>query len=124
MQRFSSFCILLFFGHFVKTPYCHCNTRKYSHSPEMCFYSHDIVTWRPISSQRPKFAQATMKKVLQIVFSMWSASCPLLGNGSLNTFPQKQTRGTIGHLLLGNGAVNRLYQQYRMCFLWIYLDTI
>jgi hypothetical protein len=43
------------------------------------------------------------------------APCPLLGNGSLNTFPQKQTRGIID-LLLGNGAVNRLCQQYRLCF--------
>jgi hypothetical protein len=45
---------------------------------------------------------------------MWSVPCPLLGNGSLNTFPQKQTRGTTGDLLLGNGALNRLYQQYRL----------
>jgi hypothetical protein len=42
------------------------------------------------------------------VFSMWSVSCPFLGNGSLNTFPQKQTRGTIGHLLLGKDEVNWL----------------
>jgi hypothetical protein len=34
----------------------------------------------------------------------------------LNTFPQKQTRGTIGNLLLGNGAINRLCQQYRLRF--------
>jgi hypothetical protein len=31
---------------------------------------------------------------------------PLLGSGLLNTFPQKQTRGTIGCLLLGNEAIN------------------
>jgi hypothetical protein len=30
---------------------------------------------------------------------------PLLGKGLVNTFPQKQTRGTIGRLLLGNEAV-------------------
>jgi hypothetical protein len=43
---------------------------------------------------------------------------PLLGNGSLNTLPQKQTRRTIGDLLLGSGAVNRFCQQYRLCFPW------
>jgi hypothetical protein len=47
--------------------------------------------------------------VLQEVLSMWSAPCPLLGNGSLETLPQKQTRGTIGHLLLGNGALNMVF---------------
>jgi hypothetical protein len=31
---------------------------------------------------------------------------PLLGNGVLNTFPQKQKRGTVWRLLLGNKAVN------------------
>jgi hypothetical protein len=77
-----------------------------------------IVTCRPMSRQRSKYEHATIEKVLQEVFSMWSAPCPLLGNGSLNTFPQKQTRGTIGHLLIGKSAVNRLCQQYRLCFPW------
>jgi hypothetical protein len=48
---------------------------------------------------------------------MSSVPCALLRSGSLNTFPQTQTRGTID-LLLGNGAVNRLCQQYRLCFPW------
>jgi hypothetical protein len=48
---------------------------------------------------------------------MSSAPCPFLGKGSLNTFPQKQTRGTID-LSVGNGAVKRFYQQYRLCFPW------
>jgi hypothetical protein len=43
---------------------------------------------------------------------------PLLGNGSLNIFPQKQRRGTTCYLLLGNGAVNRLCQQNSLCFPW------
>jgi hypothetical protein len=73
-----------------------------------------IMTCRPMSKQRPKYVHATIEEVLKEVFSMWSAPFPLLGNGSLNTSPQKQTRGTIGHLLLGNGAVNRLCQQYRL----------
>jgi hypothetical protein len=38
----------------------------------------------------------------------------LLDNGSLNTFPQKQSLGTTGDLLLDNGAVNSLCQQYRL----------
>jgi hypothetical protein len=50
------------------------------------------VTYRPISRQRPKYAQVTIEKVFQELSSIWSAPCPLLGNGSLNTFPQKQTR--------------------------------
>jgi hypothetical protein len=66
------------------------------------------------SRQRPKYSHATIEKGLKDVFSMWSAPCTLLGNGSLNKFPQKQTRQTIRHLLLRNGAVNRLFQQYRM----------
>jgi hypothetical protein len=49
---------------------------------------------------------------------MCSVPCPLLGNGSLNTFPQNQTRWKIGDLLLGNGSVNKLCQQYRLCFPW------
>jgi hypothetical protein len=43
---------------------------------------------------------------------------PIVRQRVANTFPQKQTRGTIGDLLLGNGAVNRLCQQYRLCFPW------
>jgi hypothetical protein len=74
----------------------------------------DIVTCRHISIQRQIYAHATIGKVLQEVFCMWPAPYPLLRNGSLNTFPQKQTCGTIGDLLLGNGAVNRLCQQHRL----------
>jgi hypothetical protein len=32
---------------------------------------------------------------------------PLLGNDSVNTFPHKQTRATIGRPLLGNGSVKQ-----------------
>jgi hypothetical protein len=52
------------------------------------FYS---VTCRPISRQRPNYAHATLEKVLQEMFSMWSAPCPLLGNDSVNTFPRQQS---------------------------------
>jgi hypothetical protein len=51
----------------------------------------NIVTCGPISRQRPKYAHATIEKVLQEMFSMLSAPYPLLGNGSLNTFLQKLT---------------------------------
>jgi hypothetical protein len=64
-----------------------------------------IVQCTPFRRQRPKYAHAKIENVLEEVFSMWSVPCRLLGNGSLNTFPQKQTGGTIGHLLLGNGAI-------------------
>jgi hypothetical protein len=40
---------------------------------------------------------------------------PLLGNRQLNTFPLKSVT-TIGSVLLSNDAVNRLRQQYRLCF--------
>jgi hypothetical protein len=76
------------------------------------------VTCRAISRQRPKYMHATIEKVLQELFSMWSGPCPLLDNGSLNTFPKKQKRGKIGHSLLGNGTVNRLCQKYMLCFPW------
>jgi hypothetical protein len=82
----------------------------------LIFSAVNSVTCRPISRQRPKYVRATIEKVLQEVVSVRSATCPLLGNGSLNKFPQKQTRGTIGHLLLVNGALNRLRQKYRLCF--------
>jgi hypothetical protein len=68
-----------------------------------------IVKCRSISRQHQKYAHAAIEKALQEVFSMWSAPCLLLGNGSLNTFPQKQARGTIEHRLLGNGAVNTVF---------------
>jgi hypothetical protein len=74
--------------------------------------------WHPISRQRPKYVHATIEKVLQEVFSMWFAPCQLLSNDSPNTFPQKQTCGKVGNLLLGNSAVNRLCQKCRLCFLY------
>jgi hypothetical protein len=43
---------------------------------------------------------------------------PLLGNDSVNTFPCKPRVATIGHLSLGNGAVNTTREQYRMWFPW------
>jgi hypothetical protein len=76
------------------------------------------MTCRLTSRQRPKYAHATIEKVLQEVFSVWYVPYPLLGNGSLNTFPRRRTRDTMGHLLLGNGAVDSLCQQYRLCFPW------
>jgi hypothetical protein len=81
-------------------------------------YSFNTVTCRPISRQRSKYAHATIQKVLQELFPMWSEPWPLLGNEELNTFPQKQVRGIIWGLLLGTGAVNRLCQEYRLCFPW------
>jgi hypothetical protein len=47
----------------------------------VCQYT---VTCRRISMQRPKYAHATIEKVLEEVFSVWSAPCPVLGNGPMN----------------------------------------
>jgi hypothetical protein len=52
----------------------------------------NIVTCKPISMQRVKYTHATIEKVLQELFSMWCAPCPLLGNRLLNTFPQNNRR--------------------------------
>jgi hypothetical protein len=35
-----------------------------------------------------------------------------------NTFPQKQTRGTIGHLLLSNRIVNTIFNKSR-CYITV-----
>jgi hypothetical protein len=40
---------------------------------------------------------------------------PLLSNSPVNTFPLKRVT-KIGSPLLSNGAVNKLRQQYRLCF--------
>jgi hypothetical protein len=78
-----------------------------------------VVKCRPISRPRPKHAQATIERVLQELFYMRSTPCPLLSNGSLNIFPQKQTRGRMRDLLLGNSAEIRLRQQCGLCFSWV-----
>jgi hypothetical protein len=44
---------------------------------------------------------------------------PLLGNDSVNIFPQEPTRATIGHILLRNGSVNipkTIRDNRRRCF--------
>jgi hypothetical protein len=41
----------------------------------------------------------------EMAVTMWRLYL-LLGNNSVNTFPQKQTHGTIGRPLLGNGSIN------------------
>jgi hypothetical protein len=50
------------------------------------------------------------------LYVLWRID-PLLGNDSVNTFPREPTRETIGRLLLGNGAVYTLDQQYKLYFL-------
>jgi hypothetical protein len=49
-------------------------------SENIIYSSYDIVICRPISRQRPKYAYATIVKVIQGLFSIWSAPCSLLGN--------------------------------------------
>jgi hypothetical protein len=47
----------------------------------------DIVKYTPISRQGPKYAHTAIGKVLQEMFCMWSAPCPVLGNVAVNTHP-------------------------------------
>jgi hypothetical protein len=65
------------------------------------------VSCRLISRQRPKYAHGTIE--LEEVFSMWSASCPVLGNGSINTHSDNR-RGVFKRSapcpVLGNGPMN------------------
>jgi hypothetical protein len=48
------------------------------------------VNYIVICSFRPKYAHAKIENIFQEVFSMWSAPCPLLGNGSLNAFQHNE----------------------------------
>jgi trehalose utilization protein len=64
------------------------------------------VTCRPRFRQRPKYAHATIEKVLQrSVFYVVNAM-PITKQRVVHPYPQKQTSGTIGHLLLGNKPIN------------------
>jgi hypothetical protein len=47
--------------------------------------AYNIVTCRLISRQRPEYEHVTIENVLEEVFSVWSASSPVLGNGSIKT---------------------------------------
>lgn len=46
---------------------------------------HLILMYRSISRQCLKYAHATIEKILEEVSSAWSALCPLLGNGLIDT---------------------------------------
>jgi predicted GTPase len=65
----------------------------------------NIVTYRSISRQRPKYAHATIEKYCKNFFYIVGAM-PNARQRALNTYLQKQIRGAID-LLLDNGAVNR-----------------
>jgi hypothetical protein len=62
-------------------------------------------------------------RLLRLQYSGFRSSChkilwhinPLIGNDSVNIFPLEQTSTTIGHLLLGNGSVNKPSQQKIGC---------
>jgi hypothetical protein len=55
---------------------------------------------------------STLKKEGNVLWRVYT----LLGNGSVNAFQQKQTRGTIGRPLLDNGPVNTHSRQYKTVF--------
>jgi hypothetical protein len=84
---------------------------------EVYHSSEHIVTCRPTSRQRQKYARATIEKGLQKVY-LGYALYPLLDSGLLNTFPRQRIL-----ILLRNGAVN-MPSQMKRCFLWIRLETM
>jgi hypothetical protein len=51
-----------------------------------------IVACRPISRQHPKYAHATIEKILEEVFSVWSAPRPVLGNWPIETHSDNRRR--------------------------------
>jgi hypothetical protein len=68
-----------------------------------------IVTCRPNSTQRPKYAHATIENLLEEVFSMWSAPCPVLGNGSIDTHSDTEEVFSMWSApcpVLGNGSID------------------
>jgi hypothetical protein len=80
-----------------------------SHQPLML--EKGIVTGL-LDADRPRRIPVALKASLIILWRI----CPLLGNGSLNTFPQKQTRGTIGHLFLDNAHIRRQQSDNSRCY--------
>jgi hypothetical protein len=70
-------------------------------------YQH-IVTYIPVARQR-------LGRRIPATHVDATIGSPLIGNGPLNTFPLKRVT-TIGSQLLSNSAVNRLRQQYKLCF--------
>jgi hypothetical protein len=79
--------------------------------PRLSSPQHSHCINRRLNSYR---FQTQFKIIYKILWHAYS----LLGNGSLNTFQQKQTSGTRGRLLLGNGAVNTPREQYRLVSVW------
>jgi hypothetical protein len=68
-----------------------------------------IVTCRHISRQRPKYEHATIERVLEEVFSTWSTTCPVLGNGPIGT--HSDNRRGVSYVVrsmpnAGNGPIN------------------
>jgi hypothetical protein len=74
-----------------------------------------ILTFRKEQVQIMKFF---VIRYYESIHSILWRVYQLLGNDSVNIFPRKPTRATIGRLSLDNGAVNTLHQQYRLCFPW------
>jgi hypothetical protein len=63
---------------------------------------------------------ATIERILEEVFSMWSASCPVLGSGPIDTRSKKR-RGVFYVVLsmssAGQRANRHTFQEEKRCFL-------
>jgi hypothetical protein len=77
-----------------------------------------LLMWGALSDERTglSFTIAAGPRQQQVILRSESRVYPLLGKGSVNTFPQKQTRGAIGRLLLGNGPVTTHSWQVKTVF--------
>jgi hypothetical protein len=74
-------------------------------------YFHSVhETWRTIAMSRGELYWMLPRTILRCIV-------PFVGNDSVNTFPRRRERETIGCPLLGNVSVNKLSKQYRACFL-------
>jgi hypothetical protein len=66
----------------------------------------------PFLGNTPKYAHAAIEGILRELFSMWSAPCALLGNGSLNTFT-RNSRISIARQRRGKQALSTIQSVFR-----------
>jgi hypothetical protein len=91
-----------------------CLRTTWSYSPQYrILHSH----WR--KNLTPKMFRLSIKYSLlhRLICILWRI-CPLLGNGSVNTFPKHMLSTIEGHPLLGNGPIKSIFDNKRPCFPW------
>jgi hypothetical protein len=90
-----------------------------------------IVTRRLNSRWRPKYAQATIERVFEEVIPIWSAPCPVLCNGPINTHSDNR-RGVFYVVSAtpsaGKGPMNMQSHTWRIFSAWsvpvLYNETL